>query len=50
VCRYAAESVQSMIRFLPTSDELAMLSMYAVGLCRLNQIDPYPITYSLSNP
>jgi hypothetical protein len=22
----------------------------AVGLCRLNQVDPYPITYSLSNP
>jgi Zn-dependent alcohol dehydrogenase len=21
-----------------------------VGLCRLNQVDPYPITYSLSNP
>jgi hypothetical protein len=20
------------------------------GLCRLNQVDPYPITYSLSNP
>jgi hypothetical protein len=29
-------------------------SMYAtfleVGLCSLNQVDPYPITYSLSNP
>jgi hypothetical protein len=23
---------------------------YVVGLCRLNQVDPYPITYSLSNP
>jgi hypothetical protein len=22
----------------------------AVGLCRLNQVDPYPRTYSLSNP
>ena len=22
----------------------------AVGLCTLNQVDPYPITYSLSNP
>jgi hypothetical protein len=22
----------------------------AVGLCRLNQVDPYPIAYSLSNP
>jgi hypothetical protein len=22
----------------------------AVGLCRLNQVDPYPITCSLSNP
>ena len=21
-----------------------------VGLCRLNQVDPYPVTYSLSNP
>jgi hypothetical protein len=21
----------------------------AVGLCRLNQVDPWPITYSLSN-
>jgi hypothetical protein len=21
----------------------------AVGLCRLNQVDPYPMTYSLSN-
>jgi hypothetical protein len=21
-----------------------------VGLCTLNQVDPYPITYSLSNP
>jgi hypothetical protein len=21
-----------------------------VGLCRLNQVDPWPITYSLSNP
>jgi hypothetical protein len=21
-----------------------------VGLCRLNQVDPYPITYSLPNP
>jgi hypothetical protein len=21
-----------------------------VGLCRLNQVDPYPITYDLSNP
>jgi hypothetical protein len=21
-----------------------------VGRCRLNQVDPYPITYSLSNP
>jgi hypothetical protein len=24
--------------------------VYEVGLCRLNQVDPYPITYSLSNP
>jgi hypothetical protein len=23
---------------------------YTVGLCRLNQVDPYPITYNLSNP
>jgi hypothetical protein len=23
---------------------------YAVGLCTLNSFDPYPITYSLSNP
>jgi hypothetical protein len=22
----------------------------AVGLCTLNQVGPYPITYSLSNP
>jgi hypothetical protein len=22
----------------------------AVGLCTLNQVDPYPITYSLLNP
>jgi hypothetical protein len=22
----------------------------SVGLCRLNQVYPYPITYSLSNP
>jgi hypothetical protein len=22
----------------------------AVGLCTLNQVDPYPITYSFSNP
>jgi hypothetical protein len=22
----------------------------AVGLCTLNQVDPYPIAYSLSNP
>jgi hypothetical protein len=22
----------------------------AVGLCKLNQVDPLPITYSLSNP
>ena len=22
----------------------------SVGRCRLNQVDPYPITYSLSNP
>jgi hypothetical protein len=21
-----------------------------VGLCRLNQVDPYPIAYNLSNP
>jgi hypothetical protein len=24
--------------------------LYMVGRCRLNQVDPYPITYSLSNP
>jgi hypothetical protein len=24
--------------------------IFVVGLCRLNQVDPYPITYSLSNP
>jgi hypothetical protein len=23
---------------------------FAVGLCRLNQVDPCPIAYSLSNP
>jgi hypothetical protein len=23
---------------------------FVVGLCTLNQVDPYPITYSLSNP
>jgi hypothetical protein len=23
---------------------------HMVGLCMLNQVDPYPITYSLSNP
>jgi hypothetical protein len=22
----------------------------SVGLCRLNQVDPYPIAYNLSNP
>jgi hypothetical protein len=26
------------------------LSHYMVGLCTLNQVDPYPITYNLSNP
>jgi hypothetical protein len=25
-------------------------SLSVVGLCRLNQVDPYLITYSLSNP
>jgi orotate phosphoribosyltransferase len=25
-------------------------TLLAVGLCTLNQVDPYPITYSLSNP
>jgi hypothetical protein len=27
-----------------------LLAKSAVGLCRLNQVDPYPITYSLSKP
>ena len=25
-------------------------AVFAVGRCTLNQVDPYPITYSLSNP
>jgi hypothetical protein len=27
-----------------------MAGLTVVGLCTLNQVDPYPITYSLSNP
>jgi flagellar motor switch/type III secretory pathway protein FliN len=29
---------------------LGMALLYLVGLCRLNQVDPYPIAYNLSNP
>ena len=29
---------------------IGMPLLPAVGLCRLNSFDPYPITYSLSNP
>jgi hypothetical protein len=29
---------------------LAKASSPAVGLCTLNQVDPYPIAYNLSNP
>jgi hypothetical protein len=28
----------------------SLASNAEVGLCRLNQVDPWPITYSLSNP
>jgi hypothetical protein len=30
--------------------EIPMSPHPTVGLCRLNQVDPCPITYSLSNP
>jgi hypothetical protein len=34
----------------PPSRMAAAAGAGAVGLCTLNQVDPYPITYSLSNP
>jgi hypothetical protein len=34
----------------PKSDVRCLWVKPVVGLCRLNQVDPYPITYSLSNP
>jgi hypothetical protein len=27
-----------------------VIRLVAVGLCTLNQVDPYPITYNLSKP
>jgi hypothetical protein len=33
-----------------TATETEMATETEVGLCMLNQVDSYPITYSLSNP
>jgi hypothetical protein len=44
--------VQTMVKLLAKTG-VAVSSSVApnvVGLCMLNQVDPYPITYSLSNP
>jgi hypothetical protein len=37
-------------RVVARSREEESAARDAVGRCRLNQVDPYPITYSLSNP
>jgi hypothetical protein len=34
----------------PVPTPAAVMRSSAVGLCTLNQVDPYPIAYSLSNP
>ena len=35
---------------LMKESDLGVAASTTVGLCRLNQVDPYPITYGLSNP
>ena len=42
VCHYPEAELQSHVTRLRVDNE--------VGLCTLNQVDPWPITYSLSNP
>ena len=41
-----------MYRYIADKEAIRRLKMEKreVGLCTLNQVDPQPITYSLSNP
>jgi hypothetical protein len=47
--RYAAV-VRHMFKDNADAFSKGILTDIMVGLCTLNQVDPYPITYSLSNP
>jgi hypothetical protein len=43
-------SVVGLVFFFTFLFAIAGQQLFVVGRCRLNQVDPYPITYSLSNP
>jgi hypothetical protein len=47
--RYKTDAQRGMGVFKRSIQALKDLNA-VVGLCRLNQVDPYPMTYSLSNP
>jgi hypothetical protein len=46
----ASATVAANARTRANGDVRVGAGIGVVGLCRLNQVDPYPITYSLSNP
>jgi hypothetical protein len=51
--RFIREEIDTFVKRVDlalVSNGSALLGSDAVGLCRLNQVDPWPITYSLSNP
>jgi hypothetical protein len=51
VYRYIAVNLTnaSLFTLLPPLANIVVAS-FVVGLCTLHSFDPYPITYSLSNP
>jgi hypothetical protein len=59
LCRYAADATRPQVKPQPVEDIVAAIKRekpavvfapHVVGRCTLNQVDPEPITYSLSNP
>jgi hypothetical protein len=46
-CNLQRYSLVKEVAFGTTKDRMIVIE---VGLCRLNQVDPCPITFNLSNP